>query len=142
MLSKFRKSGKIKPIFISTLICVFTLTGASFAYSSSFSGVWNEGDTIDGSKNNKYYNLSSGNTTISGTAKVKNTNLGATEKVFIEVRRKTNSGTSRAHYYTSGNYKSSINFKTSFKANSGKHYLILRKAQRHVPGSISGTISQ
>ena len=133
---------KLKPIIISTFIITFMSAGTVYAYSSSFGGSWKNGDTIDGSKLNRYYNLKAGNTNISGTAKVENTNLGATEKVFIEVRRKTSTGSTRAHYYTSGNYKSYINFKTSFKAKSGKHYLILRKAQRNVPGSISGTISQ
>lgn len=142
MSKNFRKSKKIKPIVISTLIGILTLTGSSFAYSSNFSGTWDKGDTIDGSKNNKYYNLNAGTTKISATARVTNTNLGATERAFIEVRKKTSIGSSKVHYYTSGSYKNYININTSFKASKGKHYLILRKANRHVPGTISGTISQ
>jgi hypothetical protein len=137
------KFKKIKGVLVSTLIVTSTLAGSCFAYSADFKGTWNNGDKIDGSENGRYYQLDAKNTKITATAKVTNTSLGATEKVYIEVRRKTTLGSAREHYYTSGTYKNSLTMSTSFKpSKSGKHYLILRKAQRNVPGTISGTISQ
>ncbi len=128
---------------VSSLIMIFTLSGTCLAYSANFSWTWGNGNIIDGGANGKYYDLNAKYTKISATARVTNTNLGTTEKAYIEVRRKTTVGSVREHYYTSGSYKNYIDIITSFTpSKSGKHYLILRKAQRNVPGTISGTISQ
>ena len=123
---------KLKSLVVSTPIIIFALTGTSLAYSN-------------GGNNGVYYDLSSKKTTISGTARVTNTSqtTEVSERLYIEARRKTTLGSSREHYYTSSTYKSSLNFSTSFTpSTSGKHYLIIRKAQRNIPGTISGTITQ
>lgn len=136
---------KLKSLVVSTPIIIFELTGTSLAYSKGFSGSWTNGDTINGGNNGVYYDLSSKKTTISGTARVTNTSqtTEVSERLYIEARRKTTLGSSREHYYTSSTYKSSLNFSTSFTpSTSGKHYLIIRKAQRNIPGTISGTITQ
>lgn len=141
------KIKKINAILVSTFIIVFMICGTCFAYSSSFSGRWNQGDTIDGSSSNnsKYYSLDAKKTTIKGRANVTHTyqTTEVSERLYIEVRRKLFFGSVREHYYTSDKYKSYINFSTKFTpSKKGTHYLILRKAQRNIPGTISGTIIQ
>lgn len=135
-------SQKIKSASIIASIMVFTMVGTSFAYSSSFYGTFGQGNYINGSTNGKFYSLGNGKTTVSGKAVVSNPDGKTTEGAYIEVRRSTSSGSSKVMYLSTGNYKSSIGFKGSFTAQKGKHYFVLRKANRNYPGSISGTISQ
>ncbi len=135
-------SQKIKSASIIASIMVFTMVGTSFAYSSSFTGTFGQGNYIDGSTNGKYYGLGDGKTNVSGQAVVTNSDGKTNEGAYIEVRRSTATGSSKVMYLSTASYKHSINFKGSFTAKKGKHYFVLRKANRNYPGYISGTISQ
>lgn len=136
------KIKKLKSTVIATSILVFSMVGSCFAYSSDFKGTFTNGNYINGGDNGKYYSLEAKNTTVSGTARVTNPDGTTYEGAYIEVRRVTSYGSAQALYLSTGKYKNSITFKGSFKAVKGKHYLVLRKANRNYPGSISGTISQ
>lgn len=137
------KTKKIRVIIMSTFIMIFALSSTCLAYSKEFGGHWYGGDTINGSHNGMYYYLDNKDTTIKGDVKITYPAPDKTERLYIEVRKKSFFGSSREHFYTSRTYKKSRHFSTKFKpSKNGKYYLVLTKAQRGIYGSISGTITQ
>lgn len=133
------KKRRLKSILVLSSIMVFTMCGSAFAYSKSFGGSFGSGNYINGGSNGVYHYLSGGRHVISGTASVSHSN-GTYEQAFIEVRRVTNYGSTQVNYTATGKYKNYIKFKDSFSTSKGNHYLVLRKANRNLPGSISGSI--
>lgn len=134
------KKRKLKSTLVLSGIMVFSMFGTAFAYSKSFGGSFGSGNYINGASNGVYHNLSGGTNRISGTASVSNPNR-TYDQAYIEVRRVTSYGSTQVNYTTTGKYKNYTSFRDSFSTSKGKHYLILRKANRHLPGRISGSIS-